>query len=99
MTGRASGTHVTSANAEGTNEVENGIVGAILDCSSRVGKEERVAMEMAIEDVNKKQRNQRLIFRVKCSRGGPVQAAQAGKLLQILPEWFCFLPKLCYIYL
>ncbi|KAI3457399.1 hypothetical protein Pfo_014062 [Paulownia fortunei] len=46
----------------------------------RVGKEERVAMEMAIEDLNRRQ-NEKLILRVKCSRGEPLQAAQAAGYL------------------
>lgn len=56
------------------------MLGAIVDCSTRVGKEEIVAMEMAIEDLYK-QKEQRFALRVKCSGGDPVQAAQAARYL------------------
>ncbi|KAG8386378.1 hypothetical protein BUALT_Bualt03G0142600 [Buddleja alternifolia] len=61
---------------------DNSVVGAILDCSSRVGKEERVAMEIAIQDLYESSRkNRKLNLRVKCSRGEPIQAAQAARHL------------------
>ncbi|CAK9141165.1 unnamed protein product [Ilex paraguariensis] len=51
-----------------------GTIGAIVDYGSRVGKEEKVAMEMAINDFND-HTNQRLILRVNNSQGDPFQAA------------------------
>ncbi|KAI3466072.1 hypothetical protein Pfo_022735 [Paulownia fortunei] len=78
-TGQAARTHF-SKRREGINGVEPCIIGAILECSSRVGKEERVAMEMAVEDLYKKQ-SKRLILRIKCSHGEPVQAAHAARHL------------------
>ncbi|XP_075488672.1 glutamate receptor 2.8-like isoform X2 [Primulina tabacum] len=56
------------------------MLGAIVDCSTRVGKEEIVAMEMAIEDLYK-QKEERFTLRVKCSGGDPMQAAQAARHL------------------
>ncbi|KAL8470072.1 hypothetical protein ACS0TY_032805 [Phlomoides rotata] len=53
-----------------------GQLGAILDCSSRAGKEEGVAMELAIRDINKN-----LTLWTKCSRHGPLHAAQAARYL------------------
>ncbi|KAL2523539.1 Glutamate receptor 2.7 [Abeliophyllum distichum] len=64
---------------QGINSVD-GILGAIVDCSSRVGKEERIAMEMAIEDLYKK-RNQRFILHLKCSHNEPLHAATAARNL------------------
>ncbi|PIN20884.1 Glutamate-gated kainate-type ion channel receptor subunit GluR5 [Handroanthus impetiginosus] len=65
------------------NGVQNGtLIGAIFDCQSRVGKEERIAMEMAIEDLNNvNKQNQKLIPRVKCSPGEPVHASRAARHL------------------
>ena len=53
------------------------IIGAIVDLSSRVGKEEKVAMEMAIEDFQNRT-NQSLVLQVKDSQGKPIHAAVAG---------------------
>ncbi|KAL2472701.1 Glutamate receptor 2.7 [Forsythia ovata] len=64
---------------QGINYVD-GILGAIVDCTSRVGKEERVAMEMAIEDLYKK-KNQRFILHLKCSHNEPLHAATAARNL------------------
>ncbi|CAK9182953.1 unnamed protein product [Ilex paraguariensis] len=55
-----------------------GIIGAVVDERTRAGKEEKVAMEMAISDFFN-HTNQRLILRVKNSKGQPVQAALAAK--------------------
>ena len=54
-----------------------GTIAAIVDYGSRVGKEEKVAMEMAINDFYD-HTNQRLILRVKNSQGDPFQAALTG---------------------
>ncbi|KAA8523959.1 hypothetical protein F0562_010610 [Nyssa sinensis] len=54
-----------------------GIVGAIVDYSSRIGKEEKVAMEMAIDDFFN-YTNQSLILQLKYSQGEPIKAALAA---------------------
>ncbi|KAH7512617.1 hypothetical protein FEM48_Zijuj12G0109900 [Ziziphus jujuba var. spinosa] len=59
-----------------------GIVGAILDNSSRAGKEEELAMKMAIEDFHSdyySSTNQTLILHVINSDGDPMQAALAAR--------------------
>ncbi|KAA8523969.1 hypothetical protein F0562_010600 [Nyssa sinensis] len=55
----------------------NGIIGAIVDNSSRIGKEARVAMEMAINDFN--QANQSLVLQNRNSQGDPVGAVLAAR--------------------
>lgn len=54
-----------------------GIIGAIIDYRSRVGKEQKVAMEMAIKDVFDKT-NQRFDLHIKNTHSEPVQATLAG---------------------
>uniref|UniRef100_A0A7N2MAK0 Glutamate receptor n=1 Tax=Quercus lobata TaxID=97700 RepID=A0A7N2MAK0_QUELO len=54
-----------------------GIIGAITDYSSRIGKEQKVAMEMAIKDVFNKT-NQRFDLHIKNTHSEPVQAALAA---------------------
>lgn len=56
-----------------------GIIGAIIDYSSRIAKEQKVAMEMAIKDVFNKT-NQRFDLHIKNTQSEPVQAALAGML-------------------
>ncbi|KAL7087595.1 hypothetical protein ACP275_13G076300 [Erythranthe tilingii] len=63
-----------------TNGDESSVLGTILDCKSRVGKEEIIAIEIAIEELNNQQ-NRNLILRVKCTRGESVLAAQAARHL------------------
>ncbi|KAA8523960.1 hypothetical protein F0562_010609 [Nyssa sinensis] len=60
-------------NTTGINHVK-GIVGAILDYSFRIGKEEKVAMEMAIDDFFN-HTNQSFILQLKYSQGEPIKAA------------------------
>ncbi|KAH6780908.1 hypothetical protein C2S52_012145 [Perilla frutescens var. hirtella] len=61
---------------EANAEAETPIIGVILDCSSRLGKEERVAMEIAIQDLNTQ-----VHLHPKCSHARPLQAAQAARYL------------------
>lgn len=56
----------------GNNQV-NGIIGAILNHRSRIGKEQRVA----VEDFNAS-RNQSLVLHIRNSCREPVHAALAG---------------------
>ncbi|KAH7512619.1 hypothetical protein FEM48_Zijuj12G0110100 [Ziziphus jujuba var. spinosa] len=55
-----------------------GILGAIVDNTSRACKEEKVAMKMAIEDFNSNT-NQTLILHIINSYGDPLQAALAAR--------------------
>ncbi|KAF9666602.1 hypothetical protein SADUNF_Sadunf16G0245800 [Salix dunnii] len=61
----------TAADGEGI------IIGAIIDMSSRIGKEQRAAMEIAMEDFNGTG-NQTLVLHIKDSQRDPVRAALAA---------------------
>ncbi|CAN6690969.1 unnamed protein product [Malus baccata var. baccata] len=61
------------------NEPGMGILGAIIDNSSRIGKEGRVAIQMALDDHFDSTGNQRLVLHVRNSQGKPSQAALAAK--------------------
>ena len=61
----AAGMHVT------------GIIGAIADNNSRSGKEEIVAIKMALDDFYHYS-NQRFVLHIQNSQGDPLQAALAG---------------------
>ncbi|KAL6314717.1 hypothetical protein AAG906_027064 [Vitis piasezkii] len=69
----------------GTDSIEKadvkGSIGAILDYSSRIGKEEKVAMEMAIEEFNSQYSNQHIDLLINDSQGEPIQAALAAREL------------------
>ncbi|KAL2496452.1 Glutamate receptor 2.7 [Forsythia ovata] len=65
---------------EGINGVER-VIGAISDCNTRVGKEERVAMYMAIQDFNMQQNQTSILLRLKCSQRNPLQSALAARHL------------------
>ncbi|PON92788.1 Ionotropic glutamate receptor, metazoa [Trema orientale] len=65
---------------EGTSASVTGVVGAIVDDSCRVGKEERVAIKMALQDFHKAT-NQSLILHIRSSRRDPMQAALAARHL------------------
>ena len=65
-----------STNTKGNDSVM-GVIGAIVDNSSRIGKEERLAMKMALEDFYYKF-NQSLVLEVRNSQGQPIQAALEG---------------------
>ncbi|EOY13166.1 Glutamate receptor 2.7, putative [Theobroma cacao] len=59
----------------GADHQVKGIIGAIVDDGSRIGKEERVAMEMAMEAFNDYNNNQSLVLLVRNSRKEPLRAA------------------------
>ncbi|KAJ9671514.1 hypothetical protein PVL29_025290 [Vitis rotundifolia] len=69
----------------GTDSIEKadvkGSIGAILDYSSRIGKEEKVAMEMAIEEFNSQYSNQHIDLLINDCQGEPIQAALAAREL------------------
>ncbi|KAJ1442428.1 Solute-binding protein family 3/N-terminal domain of MltF [Sesbania bispinosa] len=55
-----------------------GIIGAILDCSSRIGQEQAVAMKMTLEDFYHYS-NQSFSLYIRNSEGDPLQAALAAR--------------------
>ncbi|XP_031253196.1 glutamate receptor 2.7-like [Pistacia vera] len=67
---------------EAATDAENnhvkGIIGAIVDNTSRVGKEQIVAMEMAVEDFNIGS-NQSLLLHIRTSKREPVHAVLAAR--------------------
>ncbi|CAI9784238.1 unnamed protein product [Fraxinus pennsylvanica] len=65
---------------EGINGVQR-VIGAISDCNTRVGKEERVAMDMAIQYFNTQHDQTFLMLRLKCSKRTPLQSALAARHL------------------
>ena len=79
-----SGRHETQRTAGSTMvDGKQGRIGAIVDMSSRIGKEEILAMQMAIEDFNSlSNRNFSLV--VRDSRSDPNLAALAGE-----SSYFC----------
>lgn len=69
-----------------------GRIGAIVDCSSRIGKEQSLAMRMAVESFNSNDQNFSLVIRD--SESDPYQAALAGKSLscfEVQKHLFCSL--------
>ncbi|EEF44026.1 LOW QUALITY PROTEIN: glutamate receptor 2.7 [Ricinus communis] len=66
-----------STKANGNKHVKT-IIGAIVDERSRIGKEERIAMEIAVDDFNSTS-NQSFILHIKDSRGEPFNAALAAQ--------------------
>ncbi|KAF2286081.1 hypothetical protein GH714_010204 [Hevea brasiliensis] len=56
-----------------------GIMGAVVDGSSRIGKEQKVAMKMAVRDFNNSN-NQSFFLQIQDSQGQPLQAALADQV-------------------
>ena len=71
-----------STNTAGNDNVM-GVIGAIVDNSSRIGKEESVAMKMALEDFYVKF-NQSLVLHIRDSQRQPIQAALEGNYTYFL---------------
>jgi ionotropic glutamate receptor len=67
--------------AASTTKVTN--IGAIIDGNSRTGKEEKTAMEIAVQNFNNISRNHKLSLHFKNPKGDPLQAAYAGNNLAI----------------
>lgn len=59
-----------------TNKVTN--IGAIIDVNSRIGKEEKTALEMAVQDFNDISTNHELSLHFRHPGGDPLQVAYAG---------------------
>ena len=65
--------------AKTTNEVTN--IGAIIDVSSRIGKEEKIAMEIAAENFNNHHsKSQKLSLYFQDPGKDPLQVLSAGQL-------------------
>ncbi|XP_077228734.1 glutamate receptor 3.3-like [Tasmannia lanceolata] len=56
-------------------------IGAIIDTDSRIGREEKIAMEIAIQDFNTSSANIRLVLHIQNSGGNHLQAASAAEEL------------------
>ncbi|KAL5774342.1 hypothetical protein ACOSP7_011899 [Xanthoceras sorbifolium] len=56
-------------------------IGAIIDVNSRVGKEEKVAMEIAVQDFNNASQNHKLSLHFQDRERDPLRAASAAKKL------------------
>ena len=54
-------------------------VGAVIDGTSRAGKEANVSLQIALEDISRKA-DQRLVLHIINSRGEPALASLSGKL-------------------
>ncbi|KAK3030272.1 hypothetical protein RJ639_039855 [Escallonia herrerae] len=76
------------------NNIHCSTIGAIVDTRNRVGKEAKVAMEMAISDFNR-DTNQNLVLHVRNSRGEPIRAALADAQKAQSRATY----NLCYLYL
>ncbi|XP_077231201.1 glutamate receptor 2.9-like [Tasmannia lanceolata] len=72
-----------SHRAKITAQVENGFlqanIGAIIDADSRIGREEKTAVEIAIEDFNNSSSTTRLVLHIRSSGGNPFQTASAAE--------------------
>ena len=58
------------------------VVGAIIDSTSRIGKEQKVALEMAMEDFCEFS-NQSFLLQIEDSHGEPIRAGLAGNSLSL----------------
>ncbi|KAJ6707135.1 GLUTAMATE RECEPTOR [Salix viminalis] len=65
--------------AIGTNKVTN--IGAIIDVNSRIGKEEKTALEMAVQNFNLISTNHELALHLRHPGEDPLQVAYAAKEL------------------
>ncbi|CAK7350469.1 unnamed protein product [Dovyalis caffra] len=65
--------------AASTNKVTN--IGAIIDVSTRIGKEEKTAMEIAVQNYNNISRNHELSLHFRHPGGEPLQAVNAAEEL------------------
>lgn len=70
--------HKVVAQNDGSLMVMN--IGVFVDPSSRIGKEQRVGMEIAAEDFNNKSQYSKMELHVQnCTSSNPLQAAYSGK--------------------
>lgn len=79
-------------------------LGAIVDYNSRAGKEEKVAIKMAMEDFFGHILSYRPTLHVMNSRGDPVQAASSGESFSIFylrsdSLFKTFIGQITYVYM
>ena len=55
-------------------------IGAVFYYNSRLGKEQKVAMDIAIQDLHSLNCSTKLVLRLKDSQGNSARATSAGKL-------------------
>lgn len=55
-------------------------MGAVFNYNSRVGKEQKVAMDIAIQDLLSRNYSTKVVLQVKDSQGNSARAISAGKL-------------------
>lgn len=68
-----------SAQQSATSSHEYSIIGAILDNTTRAGREAKVSIDIAFDEFSTKT-NQSFVLRIINSSGDPASAALAGKL-------------------
>ena len=69
--------------ADGNSGHVRGIIGTVIDDSSRIGMEQKVAIKMAFDDICHLYRNQSFTLLARNSQGDPLMAAEAGQYLSI----------------
>lgn len=90
--------HFSPASGSHRNNHGNGsVIGALIDRSSREGKEAAVAMEIAMADINTQYgyTSQGLVLHVKNTRSSPLQAALQGNNICIIA--FCCVVYVSYV--
>jgi hypothetical protein len=70
-------------------------VGAVFYYSSRVGKEQKVAMDMAVQDLHHLNCSKQLALQLKDSHGNPARAISAGKFSNFNFLEICFCKNGC----
>lgn len=87
-----------SSQSKHTKPQFKGTIGAIIDSTSRAGKQEKLAIEMAVEDFSNSTGHKPLLH-VRDSKGSPVQAAWDGEFcsppLSFFPLLFLFPVCVC----
>ena len=60
---------------------EIGSIGVVVDQSSRVGKEQKIGVEMAVHDFNRESHCSKVDLHIQDSQGNSARAASAGNML------------------
>ena len=72
---------ITTFKAQAANEEKITNIGAIIDVNSRIGKEQKVAMEIAARNFNNSSKKQKLSLHFQDSRRETLIAASTGYYL------------------
>lgn len=74
--------HSSPTSGSQRNHGNGSVIGALVDRNSRQGKEAAVAMEIAMEDINRRYgyNNKTLVLHVKNTRSSSLQAALQGNM-------------------